>query len=117
MELNPRDYRAWYGMGQTYELLQMPFFALHYYRRATQLRPQDARMWCAPLYEHVMFFKCCWTLCIRAAVQPAWDPAACPPPACIVCTWSQFSGALTLHVYVALHQRLYPGVTTLSWQG
>ena len=47
VELNPRDYRAWYGMGQTYELLQMPFYALHYYRRATQLRPQDARMWCA----------------------------------------------------------------------
>ena len=49
VELNPRDYRAWYGMGQTYELLQMPFYALHYYRRATQLRPQDARMWCVLL--------------------------------------------------------------------
>eukprot|EP00883_Tetradesmus_obliquus_P015588 jgi/Sobl393_1/8739/SZX78120.1 len=30
--LNPRDYRAWYGLGQTYELLSMPFYALHYYR-------------------------------------------------------------------------------------
>jgi hypothetical protein len=30
--LNPRDYRAWYGLGQTYELLSMPHYALHYYR-------------------------------------------------------------------------------------
>ena len=47
MELNPRDYRAWYGMGQTYEMLHMPYYALHYFRCATQLRPNDARMWCA----------------------------------------------------------------------
>ena len=46
MELNPRDYRAWYGLGQTYEMLHMPYYALHYFRRATQLRPKDARMWC-----------------------------------------------------------------------
>lgn len=32
--LNPRDYRAWYGLGQTYELLSMPHYALHYYRWA-----------------------------------------------------------------------------------
>lgn len=45
--MNPRDYRAWYGLGQTYELLAMPHYALHYYRRASLLRPADARMWCA----------------------------------------------------------------------
>lgn len=39
VDLNPRDYRAWYGLGQTYELLHMPFYALHYFRRATQARP------------------------------------------------------------------------------
>lgn len=38
MDLNPRDYRAWYGLGQTYELLHMPFYALNYFRRATQVR-------------------------------------------------------------------------------
>ena len=32
VDLNPRDYRAWYGLGQTYEILQMFFYALHYYR-------------------------------------------------------------------------------------
>ena len=37
MDLSPRDYRAWYGLGQTYELLHMPFYALHYFRRATQV--------------------------------------------------------------------------------
>ncbi|KAI8473690.1 MAG: hypothetical protein J3K34DRAFT_518801 [Monoraphidium minutum] len=57
IEVSPRDYRAWYGLGQTYELLQMPYYALHYYRRvdcafitelrAAMLRPGDPRMWCA----------------------------------------------------------------------
>ena len=37
VDLSPRDYRAWYGLGQTYELLHMPFYALHYFRRATQV--------------------------------------------------------------------------------
>ena len=32
MDLNPRDYRAWYGLGQTYELLHMPYYALFYFR-------------------------------------------------------------------------------------
>lgn len=26
------DYRAWYGLGQMYEILNLPSFALHYYR-------------------------------------------------------------------------------------
>eukprot|EP00951_Prasinocladus_malaysianus_P042409 scaffold513753_cov27-Prasinocladus_malaysianus.AAC.2 len=47
VDINPRDYRAWYGLGQAYELIMMPYYALYYFRRATQLRPQDARMWCA----------------------------------------------------------------------
>eukprot|EP00961_Rhodomonas_salina_P055205 741638-Rhodomonas_salina.1 len=42
-----RDYRAWYGLGQTYEILQMHFYSLYYFRKATALRPYDARMWCA----------------------------------------------------------------------
>jgi tetratricopeptide (TPR) repeat protein len=47
IDVNPRDYRAWYGLGQTYELLNMPYYALYYFRRAALLRPGDARMWCA----------------------------------------------------------------------
>ena len=43
-ELNPADWRAWYGLGQTHELLQMHSFALHYYRHAMELRPNDSRM-------------------------------------------------------------------------
>jgi anaphase-promoting complex subunit 8 len=42
-----REYRAWYGLGQAYELLKVPSRSLHYYRRATLLQPHDARMWCA----------------------------------------------------------------------
>lgn len=38
VDINPRDFRAWYGLGQTYELLQMYFYALYYYRKATTLR-------------------------------------------------------------------------------
>ena len=47
VDINPKDYRAWYGLGQTYEILTMYFYALFYYRKATALRPYDARMWCA----------------------------------------------------------------------
>jgi len=47
VNINQRDYRAWYGLGQTYELLNLHFYALFYYRRAVTLRPEDARMWCA----------------------------------------------------------------------
>jgi hypothetical protein len=37
-DINPKDYRAWYGLGQTYELLDMPEYAIQYYNRATALR-------------------------------------------------------------------------------
>lgn len=38
VEINQKDYRAWYGLGQAYELLGLPYYALHYFRRATQVR-------------------------------------------------------------------------------
>lgn len=47
VDINPRDYRAWYGLGQMYEMLHMPSYALYYYRRVVVLRPTDARMWVA----------------------------------------------------------------------
>ena len=46
VDMNHRDYRAWYGLGQTYEILKMPLYSLFYYQKAAQLRPNDARMWC-----------------------------------------------------------------------
>jgi len=45
VDTNPRDYRAWYGLGQGYELLKMPFYTLYYYQKATSLRPYDTRIW------------------------------------------------------------------------
>jgi hypothetical protein len=33
-EADPRDYRAWYGLGQTHELLSMFVYATYYFRRA-----------------------------------------------------------------------------------
>lgn len=44
LEVNRRDYRAWYGLGQTYEILKMHFYCLYYYKKAHELRPNDSRM-------------------------------------------------------------------------
>lgn len=41
---NKRDYRAWFGLGQTYELLRLSFFSLYYYKVAQKLKPKDPRM-------------------------------------------------------------------------
>ncbi|KAG7559758.1 Tetratricopeptide repeat [Arabidopsis thaliana x Arabidopsis arenosa] len=30
VDINPCDYRAWYGLGQAYEMMGMPFYALYY---------------------------------------------------------------------------------------
>lgn len=63
VDVNRKDYRAWYGLGQAYELLNMHQYALHYYQHATALRfvptltlsdplltlyvfsPYDVRLW------------------------------------------------------------------------
>ncbi|GFH11027.1 TPR_REGION domain-containing protein, partial [Haematococcus lacustris] len=31
VDLAASDFRAWYGLGQAYELLRMPYYALYYY--------------------------------------------------------------------------------------
>lgn len=38
LDVDRKDYRAWYGLGQAYELLNMHQYAMHYYQRATALR-------------------------------------------------------------------------------
>ena len=47
IDLNCRDYRGCYGLGQTYELLQMYCYAIYYYNKVCKLRPYDYRMWMA----------------------------------------------------------------------
>jgi anaphase-promoting complex subunit 8 len=37
-DADPSDYRAWYGLGQTYELLKMPLYSIHYYQKAHKLK-------------------------------------------------------------------------------
>lgn len=69
LEVNRRDYRAWYGLGQTYELLKMYSYCVYYYKQAQQLRPYDSRMLIAlgETYEKVdkidnalkCFYKAC----------------------------------------------------------
>ena len=60
VDLSPRDYRAWYGLGQTYELLHMPLYALHYFRRATQARACSGtlRLIWHPAPDLVLNFTC-----------------------------------------------------------
>jgi len=38
LDANRKDYRAWYGLGQAYELLNMHAYSLQYFQRATSLR-------------------------------------------------------------------------------
>jgi anaphase-promoting complex subunit 8 len=45
VEIDPKDFRAWYGLGQTYELQSMCNYALYYYSKAVLSRPKDSRMW------------------------------------------------------------------------
>ena len=45
VDINARDYRAWYGLGQTYEILQMHAYSIYYFGKAAALRPYDPRMW------------------------------------------------------------------------
>jgi len=44
IKCNKRDYRAWYGLGQTYEILKMPAYCLYYYSMAHFLKPNDTRL-------------------------------------------------------------------------
>eukprot|EP01031_Cornospumella_fuschlensis_P023510 gene23510-28516_t len=45
VDIYAQDYRPWYGLGQTYEILHLYQYALMYYKKAAALRPYDARMW------------------------------------------------------------------------
>uniref|UniRef100_A0A0E0ADA9 Cdc23 domain-containing protein n=1 Tax=Oryza glumipatula TaxID=40148 RepID=A0A0E0ADA9_9ORYZ len=45
VDINPRDYRAWYGLGQIYEMMGMLFYAVYYFRKSSYLQPNDARLW------------------------------------------------------------------------
>lgn len=45
VELDARDYRGWYNLGHSFELLGVYDRAVFYYNKAAQLRPFDSRMW------------------------------------------------------------------------
>lgn len=63
IEVNKRDYRAWYGLGQTYEILKLHFYCLYYYRRAHQLRCVASAVanWPAVGFGLSHFRYCCAT--------------------------------------------------------
>jgi anaphase-promoting complex subunit 8 len=42
--VDSRSYRAWYGLGQLYEILKLPAYALYYYQQAVRCKPTDSRM-------------------------------------------------------------------------
>ena len=45
LDVQRKDYRAWYGLGLSYEILEMHYYALYYFQHAASLRPYDAQMW------------------------------------------------------------------------
>ena len=47
VDIDKNDYRAWYGLGQTYEIHQMYNFAIYYFIHAAKAKPNDSRMWTA----------------------------------------------------------------------
>jgi anaphase-promoting complex subunit 8 len=47
VDANRKDYRAWYGLGQGYEMLECYSYSLFYYQRAAALCPGDPKMWAA----------------------------------------------------------------------
>ncbi len=88
MDLNPKDYRAWYGLGQTYELLHMPVYALHYYQRATQVILCTINQWALQVaLLHVLALRQqqriandddafrAWPLPQRLMISPSPEPA------------------------------------------
>ncbi len=38
LDLNRRDHRAWYGLGETYEIIKMYNYALYYFKEAFALK-------------------------------------------------------------------------------
>ncbi|KAJ3104445.1 anaphase-promoting complex component apc8 [Phlyctochytrium planicorne] len=44
-ETNSRDYRAWYCLGNVYEIMRMYYYSTYYFEKAVSLRPNDARGW------------------------------------------------------------------------
>lgn len=44
LEINKYEYRAWYGLGQTFEILGMFKHSLFFFKQAQLLRPFDSRL-------------------------------------------------------------------------
>ncbi|KAH0792595.1 Anaphase-promoting complex subunit 8 [Histomonas meleagridis] len=47
LELNPRDFRALYGMGRAYEMSNMLYLSIQYHRKSITINPFDSRIWMA----------------------------------------------------------------------
>lgn len=59
VDTSASDFRAWYGLGQTYEMLHLYQYALYYFKKAASLKPADARMWAAvgEIDNHISQFE------------------------------------------------------------
>jgi len=44
VDIDRRDYRAWYGLGQAYEMMGKPFWALHYFKESVFYQPNDSQL-------------------------------------------------------------------------
>lgn len=68
-EVNYRDYRAWYGLGQTYEILKMPSYCLYYYRQAHKFR-YVVHLACSSVFIAVMFWRKFSKVCFVFGFRP-----------------------------------------------
>ena len=71
IEVNRRDYRAWYGLGQTYEILKMHHYCLYYFKQVniTQLS-------CRCVCSYTTFVHKIWIKRLLAMLRCAGSGAA-----------------------------------------
>ena len=54
--MNKQDFRGYYGMGHVYEMLEMPHYALYYYKQAHRLRYDVIALYSNPLSVYVYVY-------------------------------------------------------------
>ena len=47
VDIDKKDFRAWYGLGQAYELNSLYSYSTYYFYQACCAKPTDSRMWAA----------------------------------------------------------------------
>lgn len=78
VDINRKDHKAWYGLGQAYEILGMNLYALFYFQRASSLRPRDSKIWqaigsCYDKIEKPIQSIKAYQQALKADARPSYD--------------------------------------------